>query len=35
MTDSQTRRSIVEFAEAAENCMRAGFDGVDIHGAYT
>ncbi|MBB5156965.1 oxidoreductase [Saccharopolyspora phatthalungensis] len=33
ITDEEIRRSIAEFGRAAELCQRAGFDGVDIHGA--
>lgn len=34
LTLDEIRRTIADFAVAAENCMRAGFDGVELHGAY-
>jgi N-ethylmaleimide reductase len=33
MTVLDIRRTIAEFAEAARNAVRAGFDGVELHGA--
>ncbi|CAG8939545.1 unnamed protein product [Penicillium salamii] len=31
--EEQIQRIIGEFATAAQNCVRAGFDGVEVHGA--
>ena len=33
MTDSEVREMVASFANAADLVMRAGFDGVEIHGA--
>ncbi|WP_025858336.1 NADH-dependent flavin oxidoreductase [Pseudomonas sp. CHM02] len=33
MTDAEVREQVASFANAAELVMRAGFDGVEIHGA--
>jgi NADPH2 dehydrogenase len=33
MTEGEIQRCIKDFAQAAQNAMRAGFDGVEIHGA--
>jgi NADPH2 dehydrogenase len=34
MTMTEIQRTVQEFATAAKNAMRAGFDAVEIHGAY-
>ncbi|KAL3451443.1 FMN-linked oxidoreductase [Aspergillus insuetus] len=34
MTVTEIQRTVKEFAAAAENAIRAGFDAVEIHGAY-
>lgn len=33
MSEKQIQSTIADFVKAAENAMRAGFDGVEIHGA--
>jgi len=33
MTDAQVREAIEEYVDAARNAIRAGFDGVELHGA--
>ncbi|KAJ4354769.1 hypothetical protein N0V95_003542 [Ascochyta clinopodiicola] len=33
MTESEIQNCIRSFAQAAENAMKAGFDGIEIHGA--
>jgi N-ethylmaleimide reductase len=33
MSDADIRSTIAEFAQAAENAVAAGFDGVELHGA--
>ncbi|MFL2974952.1 MAG: NADH:flavin oxidoreductase [Candidatus Thalassarchaeaceae archaeon] len=34
LSDSEIRALVVSFGEAAERCEKAGFDGVEIHGAH-
>ncbi len=34
LSDSEIRELAVSFGEAAERCERAGFDGVEVHGAH-
>ncbi|MBS1694686.1 MAG: alkene reductase [Actinobacteria bacterium] len=34
LTLSEIHDTIADFADAAENCISAGFDGVELHGAY-
>ena len=33
MTVQEIHEVIEEFCTAARNCLRAGFDGVEVHGA--
>lgn len=34
LTRNEIQATIADFVTAAENCLRAGFDGVELHGAY-
>ncbi len=34
MTTHEIHSTTTDFVTAAENCIRAGFDGVELHGAY-
>ncbi|MCH1591378.1 MAG: hypothetical protein L7R66_00115, partial [Candidatus Thalassarchaeaceae archaeon] len=34
LSDSEIRELVVSFGEAAERCEKAGFDGVEVHGAH-
>ncbi|MBB5159074.1 alkene reductase [Saccharopolyspora phatthalungensis] len=34
LTSAEVRQTIAEFAAAARNGMEAGFDGIELHGAY-
>jgi N-ethylmaleimide reductase len=35
LTVDEIQTTIIDFANAAENCMRAGFDEAELHGAYS